>query len=140
MRGIGEKLSDPLALPPLAAVLVNPGTALATRLVFAGWTPPARPAASFDLAAVAKISGQKQLLQLLTMQPNDLESAAILLAPVIADVLAVLRGLAGCGLARMSGSGSTCFGLFSSAAEAAAAARLLEAKHPDWWVRETVLG
>jgi 4-diphosphocytidyl-2-C-methyl-D-erythritol kinase len=138
MRGIGEILSAPLDLPPLAAVLVNPGVALATRLVFAGWKPRSEPAASLDLAAVAKTP--ERLLQVLAGQANDLEVAAIALAPAIAEVLAVLRGCAGCQLARMSGSGSTCFGLFSSADEAAMAAETLTSTHLHWWVRATEFG
>jgi 4-diphosphocytidyl-2-C-methyl-D-erythritol kinase len=70
---------------------------------------------------------------------NDLEQSAIKLQPAIADVLAALRGLSGCRLARMSGSGATCFGLFDSRRRAAAAAQELRAAHPDWWVRATVL-
>jgi 4-diphosphocytidyl-2-C-methyl-D-erythritol kinase len=71
---------------------------------------------------------------------NDLEAPAIKLQPVIADVLSELRQLAGCQLARMSGSGATCFGLFDSGRAAAAAARVLRASHPSWWVRATALG
>ena len=139
MRGIGEKLSAPLALPPLHAVLVNPGAALSTRDVFAGWTAATEHAVAFDLAALAKPTGYQRLLQLLMTQANDLEGAAIALVPAIADVLAALRALPGCGLARMSGSGSSCFGLFSSAAEATAAAKILTGKHPHWWVRACAL-
>ena len=140
MRGIGEILSEPLDLPPLATVLVNPGVALATKLVFAGWTPMREPAASLDLAAVAKIKAAERLLQALAEQANDLEAAAIKLAPAIAEVLAALRGLAGCRFARMSGSGATCFGIFNSAAEAARAAKSLQDKHPHWWLRGCMLG
>jgi 4-diphosphocytidyl-2-C-methyl-D-erythritol kinase len=140
MRGIGEILSAPLDLPPLAAVLVNPGVALATKLVFAGWKPVGEPAAVLDLAAVAKMKTSERLLEVLAEQANDLEAAAIALAPAIAEVVAALRGLAGCRLARMSGSGSTCLGLFSSADEAAMAAETLSRKHLHWWVRATELG
>jgi 4-diphosphocytidyl-2-C-methyl-D-erythritol kinase len=140
MRGIGEILSEPLDLPPLAAVLVNPGVALATKLVFAGWTPMREPAAALDLAAVATMKAPEQLLRALAAQANDLEAAAIKLAPAIAQVLAALGGLAGCRLARMSGSGATCFGLFSSANEAAAGAEALSRKHLRWWVRASALG
>jgi 4-diphosphocytidyl-2-C-methyl-D-erythritol kinase len=138
MRGIGEKLSEPLALPALPAVLVNPGIALATRHVFAAWKPSG-PADPIDVAAMAKIT-EKDLLRLLRTQPNDLEVPAIALAPEIAQVLAALRELPGCELARMSGSGSTCFGLFVTDAEAIAAAQALQAKNPGWWIRATVLG
>ena len=140
MRGIGEVLSAPLALPPLQAVLVHPGIALSTKAVFAGWTPAAAHALPFDVAATAKMTSGEQLLQLLLTQANDLEGAAIALAPVIADVLASLRALPGCRLARMSGSGATCFALFSAAATARAAAKILSGKYPRWWVRASVLG
>ncbi len=62
MRGIGERLSEPLTLPPLPAVLVNPGVALATKDVFAGWKPGAAAAAPLDLAALAKLESRDQLL------------------------------------------------------------------------------
>ncbi len=140
MRGIGEVLSAPLALPPLPAVLVNPGVALATKAVFAGWTPAAAHRVALDIAAVAKLTSRDQLLHFLALQSNDLEDPAIALAPVIADVLAALRGLAGCRLARMSGSGATCFGLFSSATAARGAAKILRGKYAYWWVRAGVLG
>jgi 4-diphosphocytidyl-2-C-methyl-D-erythritol kinase len=139
MRGIGEILSEPLVVPPLPAVLVNPGVAVATKPVFAAWTPAAEPSTPFDLAA-AKGGGIERLLYLLAAQANDLETAAIQLAPVIAGVLAGLRALPGCRLARMSGSGATCFGLFSSTAEAAAAAKIAQRRNPDWWVRACALG
>jgi 4-diphosphocytidyl-2-C-methyl-D-erythritol kinase len=135
MRGIGEILSEPLTLPPLPAVLVNPGVALATRDVFAGWKPGAAAAAPLDLAALAKLASRDQLLQILLTQPNDLEAPAIALQPVIADVLSALRGFAVCQLARMSGSGATCFGLFASAAEAEVAAKILRAKYANWWLQ-----
>jgi len=140
MRGIGEKLSEPLALPQLPAVLVNPGVALATKLVFAGWKASPDPAPPLDLAALAALSSRDQLLKILHAQPNDLEAPAISLQPVIADVLAVLRGFAGCDLARMSGSGATCLGLFASATEADAAAKILRAKYPNWWAQACTLG
>ena len=139
MRGIGEILSEPLVVPPLPAVLVNPGVAVATKPVFAAWTPAAEPSTPFDLAA-AKGGGIERLLYLLAAQANDLETAAIQLAPAIAGVLAGLRALPGCRLARMSGSGATCFGLFSSTAEAAAAAKIAQRRNPDWWVRACALG
>lgn len=144
MRGIGEILSAPLALPRLPALLVNPGVAVPTRLVFAEWRPSANPVAGLAAAAdfAGSVSGvsEHQLLEWLAREGNDLEMPATVLAPPIADVLASLRGLAGCRLARMSGSGATCFALFSSAAQAAAAGSDLRARFPDWWISETVLG
>jgi 4-diphosphocytidyl-2-C-methyl-D-erythritol kinase len=140
MRGIGEQLSAPLSLPPLPAVLVNPGVAVATKLVFGGLKLRDRPAAPLDLAAMTKLASRDQLLQMLRTQPNDLEAPAIAIAPVIADVITALRALQGCEFARMSGSGATCFGLFASAAEADAAAKVLRAKNPNWWTQACTLG
>jgi len=140
MRGVGEKLSAPLSLPPLPAVLVNPGVAVATKLVFAGLKLSDKPAAALDVAAMAKLASRDELLRILQTQPNDLEAPAIAIAPVIADVLSALRPLAGCEFARMSGSGATCFGLFASAADADAAAKNLRAKFPQWWAQACHLG
>jgi 4-diphosphocytidyl-2-C-methyl-D-erythritol kinase len=140
MRGIGEKLSQPLALPSLPAVLVNPGVALPTKHVFAGWKPAASAPAPFDLATIAKLESCEQFLKILQGQPNDLEAPAIALQPVIAEVLKVLQGFAGCQLARMSGSGATCFGLFTTATEAETAAKILRAKNPNWWAQACTLG
>lgn len=139
MRGIGEVLSEPLALPQLPAVLVKPGVALPTKSVFAEWKPAATPTAALDLA-IAKPTSHARLLQLLAAQSNDLEGPAIALAPVIAEVLAALRAQPGCLLARMSGSGATCFALFSSADQAVAAEKLLPRQQPAWWVKATMLG
>jgi len=74
------------------------------------------------------------------MDRNDLEEPAIRLQPAIATVLAALRDTPGCALARMSGSGATCFGLFATSRAAATAAQRLRDRHPGWWVRATVLG
>ncbi len=135
MRGIGEILSDPLALPPLPALLVNPGVAVPTKSVFAGWKPVVAEAAMLDMAAIAEAGDRDQLIELVAAQSNDLEAPAIALQPVIADVLALLRGLAGCRLARMSGSGATCFALFTAAAASREAAKIVRGKYPHWWVR-----
>src|SRR5262249_57595350 len=80
------------------------------------------------------------LLAWLASERNDLEKAAISIVPQIADVLSTIAGLAGCRLARMSGSGSACFGLFDSARAAAAAARRLAASRPAWWGRGGLVG
>jgi 4-diphosphocytidyl-2-C-methyl-D-erythritol kinase len=140
MRGIGEVLSPPLDLPRLPAVLVNPGVAVATAEVFAQLRLGAqtRPAPAFDAHALP--ATRAGLLEHLVAGTNDLEAAAVSLAPAIADVLAMLRALPGCRLARMSGSGATSFGLFASARAAAAAAAAIRIRHPSWWVRASLLG
>jgi 4-diphosphocytidyl-2-C-methyl-D-erythritol kinase len=144
MRGIGEILSAPLPLPRLHALLVNPGVAVPTKLVFSGWRPSANPARALDttadFAVLAKMQNEGQLLDWLASEANDLEAPAIALEPAIAEVLASLRAAAGCRLARMSGSGATCFALFSSLKETASAGKKLRAQFPDWWISETVLG
>jgi 4-diphosphocytidyl-2-C-methyl-D-erythritol kinase len=140
MRGIGEILSAPLDLPPLPAVLVNPGVALATKSVFARWAPAVGQYGACDPATLAGLTKREDLLLFLMRQPNDLEFSAIALAPAVAEVLQALRGLPGRRLARMSGSGATCFALFSSAAEAIMAAKILSEKFPHWWVRASRLG
>jgi 4-diphosphocytidyl-2-C-methyl-D-erythritol kinase len=136
MRGTGDILSAPLDLPRLFTVLVNPGVAVSTREVFAALNlPPDKRAAQADPRP-----GRAELLAETAAGRNDLEGPAIELQPAIADVLAVLRKLPDCRLARMSGSGATCFGLFRSTRTASAAARTLRVGYPAWWVRATVLG
>ena len=144
MRGIGEILSAPLPLPRLHALLVNPGVAVSTKLVFSGWKPSASPIRVSDTAAnfagLPNIQDEEELLRWLASAANDLEAPAIALEPAIAEVLASLRAAAGCRLARMSGSGATCFALFSSAVDTASAGKSLRAEFPDWWIAETVIG
>jgi 4-diphosphocytidyl-2-C-methyl-D-erythritol kinase len=143
MRGIGEILSAPIAVPPLPAVLVNPGVAVPTKAVFTGWQADGEggtPSAPLDPIMLSKAGDADQLVHRLALATNDLEKPAIALAPVIADVLALLRAQRGCALARMSGSGATCFGLFASDPAAEGAAAALAAKHPEWWVKAVSLG
>jgi 4-diphosphocytidyl-2-C-methyl-D-erythritol kinase len=140
MRGIGEVLSPPLAVPAIAAVLVNPGIAVATREVFSALRLKPGQARNRAGRRAAPPRDRDDFVTWLAGQANDLEPAAIALAPSIARVLAALRREPGCRLARMSGSGATCFGLFSSQRAAGLAARRLNAAHPNWWVKATVLG
>ena len=139
MRGIGEILSGPLRLPRLGIVVVHPGVAVPTGPVFKalGLAPGARRA---PLSAAAVPAEREALLAWLAAERNDLEAAAIAIAPPIADVLGAIADVPGCRLARMSGSGSACFGLFNSARAAAAAARHLAAAHPVWWARAGRIG
>ncbi|MCC6778603.1 MAG: 4-(cytidine 5'-diphospho)-2-C-methyl-D-erythritol kinase [Hyphomicrobiales bacterium] len=139
MRGIGDLLSRPLALPVLHAVLVNPGVAVPTRAVFAALHAPPCEASSGP-PSVAGASMDIAVDDLIASGRNDLELPAIELEPVIATVLAELRRLPGCRIARMSGSGATCFAVLDTAPAAAEAARALRAGYPSWWVEPTVLG
>jgi 4-diphosphocytidyl-2-C-methyl-D-erythritol kinase len=141
MRGIGEVLSAPLAWPSFPAVLVNPGVAVPTRDVFAALRLAAVPrTATADIDALALLRTRAQALAWLATQANDLEAAATAIAPAVAEVLAALRALVGCQLARMSGSGATCFALFGSTRAATAGAKILRSRFPRWWVRASVLG
>jgi 4-diphosphocytidyl-2-C-methyl-D-erythritol kinase len=136
MRGVGDKLSPLLDLPPLAAVMVNPGVALATRDVFTKFS--IAQAGTTNIADVPRTLDP--MIEFLEQHGNDLAQAAIACAPVIAEVLETMRAVPGVRLARMSGSGATCFALFTSAGEAAAAAWLLQEAHEDWWVRPAMIG
>jgi 4-diphosphocytidyl-2-C-methyl-D-erythritol kinase len=144
MRGIGEELSQPLRLPGLPALLINPRVSVATKDVFAALhaAPVAGHRASdlMDEGWAAGRPTRADVIEFVSRHGNDLEAAAISLHPAIAQALAALRALALCRLARMSGSGASCFGLFDSNRAAAAAARALRVKHPQWWIRPTMLG
>jgi 4-diphosphocytidyl-2-C-methyl-D-erythritol kinase len=139
MRGIGDLLSEPVALPPMPAILVNPGVPVPTKDVFANWKPQATPV-PIDQAVLATLKTRDLLLEFLASQANDLETPAIAVAPVVAEVLAALRNLPSCALARMSGSGATCFALFRNAGEAMIAAGMLHRRYPQWWVQATAFG
>ena len=135
MAGIGERLSTPPRLPSCAALLVNPGVPVPTGAVFAARRGPYSAANPFveapqDAAALAA---------LLLTRRNDLEQPALAQAPEIGRVLARLDQAPGCLLARMSGSGGTCFGLFEDEAAAAGAAGTIAREHPSWWVEPTRL-
>jgi 4-diphosphocytidyl-2-C-methyl-D-erythritol kinase len=85
-------------------------------------------------------SSVEEWLKALAHAANDLEAPAIKVQPIVGDVLSALRDLAGARLVRMSGSGATCFALFDTDAEARAAAFVLQANHPQWWIHAGTLG
>ena len=130
MTGIGAGLV-PVVLPAAWLVLVNPGVALPTAAVFAGLERHGHPAMPRDLPP---FQGVADLAAFLRLARNDLEAPAIRLAPAIAQCKASLASMSGCLLARMSGSGATCFGLFADSLTAHAAARALQAAQPGWWL------
>jgi 4-diphosphocytidyl-2-C-methyl-D-erythritol kinase len=137
MEGIGDRLSPVPTLPPCWLVLVNPGVPVPTGAVFRALqgrfgTGMALPADFPDVATLA---------DWLRQQRNDLEPPALALAPPVGVALSALTGTDGCLLARMSGSGGTCFGLFGSQASAQAAQGALARANPGWWVQAAaVLG
>jgi 4-diphosphocytidyl-2-C-methyl-D-erythritol kinase len=127
MAGIGEVLAPAPALPPFGIALVNPGVAVATAAVFraraGAFSNPAALPDRWDSAAAMAAD--------LAALRNDLEPPAIAVCPAIADVLAALRATPGCLLARMSGSGATCYGLYETTECAESAAALCA--RPGWW-------
>jgi 4-diphosphocytidyl-2-C-methyl-D-erythritol kinase len=129
MRGIGDVLDPVPPIPPLWLVLVNPGVETPTGAVF-------KALDSVDNAPMPAPcwSDAERLLEWLALTRNDLEPAATSLVPAVRDALAALDATDGCRLARMSGSGATCFGIFVDEARARAAAERLGQAHGDWWV------
>ncbi len=139
MRGIGEALTFLPPLPAASLVLVNPRQPAATAEVFRRFAalPPRRPPA---LPALDPMPADAvALAEALARGGNDLTAAASTLVPAIEDALAVLAGAPGCLLARMSGSGATCFGLFAEPLAAHAAAMAVRGRRPGWWVEPTEL-
>jgi len=134
MEGKGERVHALPALPNAGVLLVNPGIPLPTAQVFAAIRSRrglgvTRPEHAFKDA--------RALVGFLQTTTNDLEAPARVLAPVIGDVLRDLADLPDILLARMSGSGATCFGLFEDERSVRTAGVLLRALHPEWWVSET---
>jgi 4-diphosphocytidyl-2-C-methyl-D-erythritol kinase len=130
LGGIGETIEPAPSLPAAGIVLANPGIALATPAVFKARQGPFSPPGRF--AAVA--SDTAELAALLRQRRNDLAPAAIGIVPEIEAVLAKLDASPGALLARMSGSGATCFALYASRAAAERASVAIAATAPRWWV------
>jgi 4-diphosphocytidyl-2-C-methyl-D-erythritol kinase len=139
-QGRGERLSAAPGLPLLDAVLVRPPVPVSTAAVYRAFdaagrfgdvTPPAWPDAFEDAA---------ELAGWLATQRNDLEAPAIAVAPQVGAVLETLAGEPEALLARVSGSGGTCFALCAGDIEAEGLAERIEAMAPDWWVQRCQLG
>jgi 4-diphosphocytidyl-2-C-methyl-D-erythritol kinase len=139
MAGVGETLM-PLSLPKLPCVMINPRVPVATKDVFQALglrngqllvgasdviEAPAWPEAGASIA---------DWVEALSAVANDLEAPALRIQPAISDVLAALRSVDGVMLARMSGSGATCFAIFADGAAAQRAAQNILHDHPGWWV------
>jgi len=132
MEGVGEQIMPWPGMGQLSAILVNPGVGVRTKDVFE----------KFDVVGVSSDFSLPvgSLLDMAKYGRNDLQAIAIHEQPVIETVLRVIRGQSGCELARMSGSGATCFGLFPSLAKAKQAAKTIKKAQPDWWCVATMLG
>jgi 4-diphosphocytidyl-2-C-methyl-D-erythritol kinase len=138
IRGIGDELGPDIRLPKIFAVLVNPQVQASTSKVFA----------AFDLAAISCFesrllptmgSSAANVLDFPSLGRNDLQAAAIRVAAPIASVLERLSQIPEARVTGMSGSGATCFALFSDRRSAAAMRRTIAAENPGWWVEATDL-
>jgi 4-diphosphocytidyl-2-C-methyl-D-erythritol kinase len=144
MTGIGEQLL-PLNLPKIPCVLVNPCVPVATKDVFAalglrngellvGATDVLRGTDWPESGASVE-----DWVEVLAANSNDLEEPATRIQPVIGEVIAALLATNGAWLARMSGSGATCFAIYENTAEAGRAAEKIRSERPVWWVHAGVL-
>ena len=144
MTGVGESLL-PLSLPIMPCVLVNPRVPVATRDVFAalGLRHGELLVGAADVIQATawpeKGASVEDWVEVLAASSNDLEAPATRIQPVIGEVIAALSATNGVWLARMSGSGATCFAIFENTAEAQRAARKIQLDHPQWWVHAGVL-
>jgi 4-diphosphocytidyl-2-C-methyl-D-erythritol kinase len=144
MTGVGETLL-PLSLPIMPCVLVNPRVPVATRDVFAalGLRHGELLVGAADVIQATAWPEQgasvEDWVEVLAASSNDLEAPATRIQPAIGEVIAALSAANGAWLARMSGSGATCFAIFENTAEAQRAAQKIQLDHPQWWVHAGVL-
>ena len=144
MAGVGENLL-PLSLPIMPCVMVNPRVPVATKDVFKAlglrsgelrvgvadvMQSPAWPEPGASL---------EDWVEALAASSNDLEEPAMRIEPVIGRVISALNATNGAWLARMSGSGGTCFAIYENTAEAGRAAQKIKVEHPGWWVHAGTL-
>ncbi|MFO7476938.1 MAG: 4-(cytidine 5'-diphospho)-2-C-methyl-D-erythritol kinase [Methyloceanibacter sp.] len=141
IAGRGETVTPVRNFPSCGVLLANPGVPLATPAVYAALQADA--CAPDSLAEPQSAGFQDDfdsLIVYLAPRGNDLEAPAARLVPEIREVLAALLALDGVRLARMSGSGPTCFALFPAEEEARRAGAILSAQRPDWWIAADALG
>jgi 4-diphosphocytidyl-2-C-methyl-D-erythritol kinase len=136
-EGRGDVLTDEPRLPPLPAVLFNPGVPSPTGAVYRAYD--AGPVRTADRPDSPRDWSVAAVIDWLSVQRNDLQPPALALTPAIADALAAVAATPDVALTRMSGSGATVFGLYPTEAAAQAAARTLAAAHPEAWVTATRL-
>lgn len=128
-EGKGDELLPVAGLAGTPVLLVNPGVAVSTGAVFRAWDGVDRGAMPAGSVIERALAGR-----------NDLEPPARAIAPVIGEVVAMLAATPGALLARMSGSGATCFALYADEEARRAAASGINAQRPDWWTLQSVLG
>jgi 4-diphosphocytidyl-2-C-methyl-D-erythritol kinase len=133
MEGRGEKVTALNGIPEVPMVLVNPGVAVSTGKVFAAL----KERRGIGLPLPKAMSGASELVSYLKSTANNLEAPAREIAPMIGEVLDALALQPGVLLARMSGSGATCFAIFDSDAAAQKVATAIRAQRGSWWVAAT---
>ena len=133
VEGVGDVLSTAPVLPEFHMVLVNPNVELSTAAVFAELEPPY--GAPME-APKSDLTDYFSFIDWLRSGRNDLQDPAFRLAPIIVDCLAALNSMPHCNLARMSGSGATCFGIFETKEAAGAAAEMLRKEYSHWWIED----
>ncbi|WP_051677556.1 4-(cytidine 5'-diphospho)-2-C-methyl-D-erythritol kinase [Bradyrhizobium sp. URHD0069] len=144
MTGVGETLL-PLSLPKMPCVMVNPRIPVPTKDVFEalGLRHGELLVGVTDVIQATAWPGDgasiEEWVEALAAASNDLEAPAMRIQPVIGEVLSALNATNGAWLARMSGSGATCFAIFENTAEAQRASQKIQIEHPQWWVHAGVL-
>lgn len=141
MSGEGEGFDPVLSIPKLPALLVNSGLSCPTGPIFKAYDQ----AAPLGIPEHPPLPDNRTALRpflrwLYDNTENSLESSAMSEHPEITETLGTIQALPGARLARMSGSGATCFALFETMEAAEAAATQLSKQEPDWWIRPTLLG
>ena len=139
-EGRGERLSPAPALPELPAVLVNPGVASPTGPVYRAFDAMGRFSALAPPQLPATFKSASEAAEVFAGLRNDLEAPAIALNPAIGEVIGALQAAPETLLARVSGSGATCFALCGDASAATELAGRLAREHAGWWVRACRLG
>lgn len=136
MTGVGERLKAVPRFPEIHAVLANPGVGVSTADVFQRLK--AGPVEGPDrLSQLPGVETLDRLVAWLEENGNDLEAPAMAIEPLIGTVINELETTTGCRLARMSGSGATCFALYENPFDSAEAAAALKQRHEGWWVTAT---
>ena len=140
ISGIGEVCQSVDDFAPLPALLVNPGVGVSTAAIFRDLGALELPVEHVcQQPRIPNLSTLAKTLEYVQAHRNDLEEPALRNAPIIAEVLKAIDADECCHLARMSGSGATCFGLYESVEAAGEAAQKISKDHPGWWVVATVL-
>ena len=135
MRGIGDRLGKAPEMPNIPIVLVNPLQSCPTSAIFKAYEQDFRTPIDFP----DQFSSIEELSTFLSLQNNDLQSAAIKTLPVINDILEEISLCENVFLTRMSGSGATCFGIFGNQDSAIQATQKIKDNHENWWVKDAMI-